>query len=131
MYCDQEHAHLQVDHIRPKAKIGTNWVSNLELAYELCNRKKVARDERDSLMNVPGRLKRILDHAKRPLKDAAAANATRWTPFGILKATELPVEVASGECTKFNRTHLSIPKEHALDVVCVGAVEAVQRWQRS
>jgi hypothetical protein len=47
-----------------------------------------------------------------------------------LKETGLPVEVASGGRTKFNRTQFGIPKTHALDAVCVGEVSAVTDWQQ-
>jgi hypothetical protein len=44
--------------------------------------------------------------------------------------TDLPVELASGGRTKFNRTRLGIPKSHALDAVCVGEVTAVRAWRK-
>jgi len=46
-----------------------------------------------------------------------------------LKATGLPVELASGGRTKFNRVRLGLPKTHALDAVCVGQMDGVQGWQ--
>jgi len=47
-----------------------------------------------------------------------------------LKATGLPVELASGGRTKFNRQTLGIPKTHALDAVSVGELDWVQGWHR-
>ena len=85
------------------------------------------KSERPTNVNVATR---VLAQAKRPLKDAAAVNATRWALFHTLKATGLPVEVASGGRTKWNRTRLGTPKTHALDAACVGAVEAITGWQR-
>jgi hypothetical protein len=41
-------------------------------------------------------LKRILSQAKRPLKDAAAVNSTRWALFNRLRMTGLPVSTGSG-----------------------------------
>lgn len=130
IYCDQEHVRLQVEHIHPKANGGSSRVSNLGLACQLCNQKKDARDVREFLANDPERLKHILSQVRRPLKDAAAVNATRWALFGRLKATGLPVETASGGRTKFNRSRLDIPKTHALDAACVGNVDTVQNWER-
>ena len=57
-------------------------------------------------------------------------NSTRWALFQRLKATGLEVEVGTGGRTKFNRERLEIPKTHALDAACVGAVEAVTGWRR-
>jgi hypothetical protein len=64
------------------------------------------------------------------LKDAAAVNATRWALLNRLKATVLAVEASSGGRTKYNRCRLDVPKTHALDAACVGAVEAVTGWRR-
>ena len=61
------------------------------------------------------------------LQDAAAVNATRWALLNALKATGLPVETGSGGRTKFNRTRLDIPKTHALDAACVGAVDQLRQ----
>lgn len=118
---------LEKEHIVPKAAGGTNRVSNLTLACRPCNQKKGSRDLREFLAADPTRLKRILAQAKAPLKDAAAVNSTRWALFERLKATGLPVETASGVRTKFNRARLGIPKTHALDAACVGAVGDVRR----
>jgi len=41
----------------------------------------------------------------------------------------LPVEMASGGRTKWNRSRFGIPKMHALDALCVGDVEAVAGWK--
>ena len=43
---------------------------------------------------------------------------------------QLPVELASGGRTKFNRCTLGIPKTHALDAACVGKMQAIQNWQQ-
>ena len=128
-YCDGSNVPLQIEHIYPKARGGSNRVSNLTLACAPCNLRKAAQDVSDFLVNDPPRLAKIQAQAKRPLRDAAAVNATRWKLFNALKATDLPVRTGSGGLTKFNRTRLGIPKTHALDAVCVGQVNQVEQWQ--
>lgn len=128
-YCDAVNVPFEKDHIRPRSKSGSDRVSNLCLACHACNQKKTARSIEDFLLKDQPRLKRILAQAKAPLKDAAAVNATRWALANVLKATGLPVELASGGCTKFNRVMLGIPKTHALDALCVGHVASVQGWE--
>lgn len=59
--------------------------------------------------------------AKKPLKDAAAANSTRWALYRRLCETGLPVEVGTGGRTKYNRTRLGLPKGHWQDAAAVGA----------
>jgi len=125
-YCDVENVPLQVEHIQPKAKGGTNRISNLCLACEKCNTKKGTQDITKFLVKKPEILKRILSQAKRPLKDAAAVNSTRWALFDRLKQTGLPVSTGSGGLTKFNRTRLNLPKTHWLDAACVGQVESLE-----
>nr|UZQ22134.1 HEARO endonuclease [uncultured bacterium] len=123
-YCDAEHVPLQVEHIHPKAKGGSNRISNLCLACEKCNIKKSTQNIEQFLTKKPDILKHILAQAKRPLKDAAAVNSTRWVLFSRLKETGLPVLTGSGGLTKFNRTRLKLPKTHWLDAACVGQIES-------
>ncbi|WP_269900265.1 RNA-guided endonuclease IscB [Paenalcaligenes faecalis] len=129
-YCDVSNVPLQIDHIHPKARGGSNRVSNLTLACTPCNLKKAAQDITLFLGKDPKRLTKIQDQAKRPLRDAAAVNATRWKLLNALKGLGLPVRTGSGGLTKFNRSRLVIPKTHALDAVCVGEVDFVEQWQK-
>jgi len=125
-YCSAENVPLQVEHIQPRAKGGTNRISNLCLACEKCNLKKGTQNIKVFLAKKPDVLKRVLAQAKRPLKDAAAVNSTRWALFNRLKETGLPVSTGSGGLTKFNRTRLELPKTHWLDAACVGQVDGLQ-----
>ncbi len=77
-YCNTENLPLQVEHIHPKAKGGSNRISNLCLACEKCNLKKGTQNIEQFLAKKPDILKHIIAQAKRPLKDAAAVNSTRW-----------------------------------------------------
>ncbi|MBJ7900744.1 MAG: HNH endonuclease [Cyanobacteria bacterium RI_101] len=119
-YCGAKDVPLQVEHIQPRAKGGTDRISNLCLACEPCNTRKGTQDIKDFLSGKPDLLSRILKQAKTRLKDAAAVNSTRWALFNALKRTGLPVTTGSGGQTKFNRTRLGLPKTHWLDAACVG-----------
>ena len=127
-YCDSENMPLNIDHIEARTNGGSNRVSNLAMACVPCNEAKDARNVGDFLAHDLERLRRILAQAKAPLRDAAAVNSTRWALFNALKATGLPVEATSGGRTKWNRTRFGLPKAHALDALCVGAVDSVQDW---
>ncbi len=104
----------------PKSKGGSDRVSNLTLSCHSCNQKKGNRSVEEFLKKKPEVLKRVKANAKKPLKDAAAVNATRLAIFNRLKATGLEVEAGSGGLTKFNRTRQELPKTHWLDAACVG-----------
>jgi 5-methylcytosine-specific restriction endonuclease McrA len=128
-YCDAQDVPLEIDHIHPRSKGGSDRVSNLTLACRPCNQRKANRDVADFLAKDPKRLARIEAKRKAPLRDAAAVNSTRWALWRCLTATSLPVEVGTGGRTKWNRVRLGIPKAHALDAACVGEVHAVADWQ--
>ncbi len=120
-YCDAREIPLELDHIYPRSRNGSNRVSNLTLACHGCNQRKSNQDIHAFLKHDSARLARILVHMKAPLKDAAAVNTTRWALFERLKACGLPVECGSGGRTKYNRETLGMPKTHWADAACVGA----------
>lgn len=143
-YCGTKEVPLEVEHIVPKSKGGSNRASNLTLACHECNsgkdnlpieiffkeNKGLAKRLKKNGKSAGKQLERVLKQCKKPLKDAAAVNATRWALFNRLKQTDLPVKAGTGGQTKFNRQCLGIPKTHALDAACVGSVELITSWKR-
>jgi 5-methylcytosine-specific restriction endonuclease McrA len=120
-YCAAKDVPLQIEHIQPRAKGGTDRISNLCLACEACNTLKGTQDIRGFLKDKPDVLGRIQAQAKAPLLDATAVNVTRWELLRRLQATGLPVETGSGGRTNYNRTQRHLPKTHWCDAACVGA----------
>ena len=125
-YCGAKDVPLEVEHIVPWSKGGSNRASNLTLACVPCNQAKSNRDLQDFLADKPDLLKQILIQAKAPLKDAAAVNTTRWKLFNSLKQTGLLVVTGTGGQTKFNRTQQRLAKTHWLDAACVGATPKLE-----
>jgi 5-methylcytosine-specific restriction endonuclease McrA len=119
-YCDAKDVPLELDHVHPRSKLGSNRVSNLVAACKPCNQRKGNQDIHEFLQGQPERVARILAQARTPLLDAAAVNATRWALYERLKAFGLPVECGSGGLTKFNRITRALPKTHWCDAACVG-----------
>jgi 5-methylcytosine-specific restriction endonuclease McrA len=113
-YCGKKDVPLEIEHITPKSRDGSDRVSNLTLACHPCNQAK--NDQTAAEYGHP----EIQKQAKQPLKDAAAVNATRWALYTRLQTTGLPVEVGAGGRTKFNRTRQAYPKAHWIDAACVG-----------
>lgn len=120
VYCDKENVPLEIDHVIPRSKGGSDRVSNLVIACHDCNQAKGSRPLEEFLAHEPERAKRIKAELETPLKDAAAVNATRWTLFHLLKETGLELEVGTGGRTKRNRSVQEYPKAHWIDASCVG-----------
>jgi 5-methylcytosine-specific restriction endonuclease McrA len=114
-YCSATGVPLQIEHVRPKSRGGTDRVSNLTLACERCNQKKGTRTAAE--FGHP----EVEAQAKRPLRDAAAVNTTRWVLWHRLETFRLPLETGTGGRTKWNRTVRGLPKAHWTDAACVGA----------
>jgi 5-methylcytosine-specific restriction endonuclease McrA len=119
-YCDKQDVPLQIEHIHPRAKGGSNRISNLTLSCEKCNLKKGTQDIKDFLKKDKERLKKIESQAKKPLAATAAVNATRFKLLEVLKRLGNSVETGSGGLTKFNRTQQKLEKTHWIDAAAVG-----------
>lgn len=113
-YCGRADVPLEIEHIIPKSRGGTDRVSNLTLACHECNQKK------GNLTAEEFGFPEIQRQAKEPLKDAAAVNAVRWAVYNKLKETGIPIECGTGGMTKYNRTRLGLQKQHWIDAACVG-----------
>ncbi|MFJ2030331.1 RNA-guided endonuclease IscB [Streptosporangium sp. NPDC087985] len=127
-YCGATGVPLNIDHIHPRSRGGSDRISNLTLACIPCNQAKSATPIEEFLTGRPALLTKILKQAKAPLRDAAAVNATRWALWRALEATGLPVHPASGGRTKWNRSRTQAPKSHTLDALHVGELETVTVW---
>jgi len=111
---------LNVDHIVPRSRGGSNRVSNL-----VCACRKHNEEKNNLSLEEYGRLRgenfsHVKAQAKAPLKGAAAVNATRRALLNRLKGVGLPIETGSGGLTKFNRMRRGLPKAHWIDAACVG-----------
>ncbi|MEQ4716065.1 RNA-guided endonuclease IscB [Nonomuraea sp. B19D2] len=123
-YCGAAGMPLNIDHIHPRGRGGSDRVSNLTIACVPCNQAKSNRPVEDFLASKPKLLATILAQAKAPLRDAAAVQSTRWTLWREVDA-RLPTHVASGGRTKWNRTRNHLPKSHTLDALAVGKLDTI------
>lgn len=114
-YCGAENVPLEIEHIIPKVRGGSNRLSNLAIACTPCNQKKNSQTAEE--FGFP----EIQAQARKPLRDAAMMNATRWRLFERLRETGLPVECGTGARTKMQRIKHRLPKTHYYDACCVGA----------
>jgi 5-methylcytosine-specific restriction endonuclease McrA len=114
IYCGAENVPLEIEHLTPRSRHGSNRASNLGLSCRPCNTAKGNRTAAEFGYSE------VQAMALRPLRDAAAVNATRYAIGNALKRLGLPVTFWSGGRTKFNRCQQHYPKAHWIDAACVG-----------
>ncbi|HKF37564.1 MAG TPA: HNH endonuclease, partial [Ktedonobacteraceae bacterium] len=111
---------FELDHVRPRARGGSNRVSNLALSCHDCNAAKGERTA--SEFGHP----EVEAQARQPLRDAAAVNTTRVALVEALRLLDLPTLTWSGGRTRWNRHRFGVEKTHALDALCVGELAGVR-----
>lgn len=113
-YCGLENTPLEIEHIIPKSRGGSNRISNLTLACRKCNQEKNTKTATE--FGYPN----IQTQAKKSLRDAAAMNTIRYVTGNRLKEFGFPVTFWTGGRTKFNRVNQGYSKDHWIDAACVG-----------
>jgi len=119
VYCGAENIPLEIEHLTPKSRGGSDRVSNLAMACRPCNQAKGSQTATE--FGHP----EVQAQAQRPRRDAAAVNATRYAIGKVLKGLGLPIRFWSGGRTKYNRTCQHYPKAHWIDAACVGTTGKV------
>ncbi len=119
-YCGRANTIFELDHIRPRSRGGSNRVSNLALSCHRCNAAKGDRTAGE--FGHP----EVEAQARRPLRDAAAVNTTRFALIEALRHLNLPTCIWSGGRTRWNRSRFGVEKTHALDALCVGELAGVR-----
>jgi hypothetical protein len=119
-YCSNAESPFEVDHIRPRSRGGSHRISNLCLACHACNQEKGDRTAAE--FGHP----EVQAQAKRPLKDAAAVNATRFKIVEALRDFGVPIGIWTGGRTRWNRARFAVEKTHALDALCVGDLAGIR-----
>jgi hypothetical protein len=138
---------LEVEHVQPKSKGGSNSASNLVIACRICNESKGAllltqwknKLSRSALAitRIKG-IDRVLSGKWRGFRDTAAVNATRNALLAdiltfsieIKNKEQISVYTGTGAMTKLNRKLQGLPKDHAIDAAVVGEnPKHLQNWQ--
>lgn len=127
VYCGITGVPLNIDHIHPRSRGGSDRVSNLVLACIPCNQAKGNKPVEEF---APKQAAKIVARAKAPLRDAAAVNATRWALWRALDQ-RMPTHAGSGGRTKWNRTRCGLPKTHTLDALAVGKLDTITEAVRT
>jgi len=107
-YCGKKDIPLEVEHIVPKSRGGSDRVSNLTLSCHRCNQEKGNKTAAEF-----GYL-RIQKKAKESLKAAAFMNVIRWELANLLGCNW-----TYGSVTKYWRTKLGLEKSHVNDAFVI------------
>lgn len=114
-------AKMQIDHVVPKSKGGTNSLNNLVLSCNACNQAKGSQDVQTYLKGRPSVLRRVKACLEKDYKDAAHTNSIRLFLLNKLQtmadAIGTTLKVGFGSTTKQNSLSLGLPKR-PLDRCC-------------
>jgi hypothetical protein len=115
-YCDAREIPLEIEHIVPKSRGGSNRTSNLTLACHACNQRKGQQTAAE--FGFPA----VQAQARVPLKDAAHVSSLKSRVVHDLRAIfgESQVSVTYGYETKYQRIQvLDQSKSHSNDAVAI------------
>jgi len=107
-YCGETNVPLEVEHIIPKSRGGSDRVSNLTIACHRCNHEK--GDMTAAEFGYPN----IQKQAKESLKSAAFMNNIRWKLVNLLNCNW-----TYGYITKHNRIQQGLEKSHVNDAFVI------------
>jgi 5-methylcytosine-specific restriction endonuclease McrA len=115
-YCDTREVPLELEHIVPRSRGGSNRASNLTLACHACNQRKGQQTAAE--FGFPD----VQAQARTPLRDAAHVSSLKSRVVSGLQALtgESQVRLTYGYETKYKRNQvLHLPKSHTNDAVAI------------
>lgn len=115
-YCGATGTALQIEHLVPRTRGGSDRVDNLTLACASCNQRK--GNQTAAEFGFP----QLQTQARLPLRDAAQVSSLKTAVLTELMRQfgERQVQVRYGYQTKYQRIQmLALPKSHAYDAVAI------------
>jgi len=120
-YCGKKDVPLEVEHIVPKSRGGTDRISNLTISCSKCNQRKGNKTAEE--FGYP----EIQKKAKETLKAVAFMNNVRWKLVNKLSEYCDAVSHTYGYITKFKRSKLSLEKSHSTDAFVIAGGDNQKR----
>ena len=115
-YCSKIDVPLEIEHIIPKSRGGSDRVSNLTISCHECNEEKGNRTAEE--FGYP----EIQKQAKQSLKATAFMNVIRWKLVNMLNCNW-----TYGYITKYKRIKRGLEKSHVNDAYVIAGGDAQER----
>jgi len=115
VYCGAEDVPLEVEHIVPDSRGGTDRVDNLTISCHDCNQEKGDRTAAE--FGYP----EVQEQTKETLKETAFMNQVRWQ-----LTEELDAEPTYGHVTKKKRKELDLKKSHVNDAFVIAGADGTE-----
>jgi len=120
-YCGKTNIPLEIEHITPKSRGGSNRVSNLTIACHECNQAK------NNLTAEEFGYSKVQAQAKKPLRSTAFMNIVKKRLFETLIRNDPSTSYTYGYITKRNRIQNNIPKSHSNDAFIIAGGNTQER----
>lgn len=119
VYCGITDVPLELDHVKPKSRGGSDRTSNLVVSCVNCNQEKGSQPV-EEFVEDDEKLSWIKERQDETMKDIGVMNSIRWKVGEALEETGSCVSYHSGGETKYNRAEQGYKKDHWIDATCVG-----------
>ena len=124
-YCGETKGQMEIDHVIPKSRGGSDRISNLATACHPCNQVKGNRPLEEFLAGKPERLARIRRRLQASLQSAAHLNALMPRIVADLRELGIATKETDAVNTAYNRRQLGVDKTHVNDAACLTGPEAL------
>ena len=131
-YCDNGTAQLQIDHIVPQSRNGSNGIENLVMCCSDCNQKKADLSLEDFLAGDIQRLDSIYFRTAQSV-DSSKKYLNNIMPFLVsqMGSIGLPISEWDSATTSWNRKRLGLQMNHSYDAALLGnGIRSVQSLPR-
>ncbi|MHA2318465.1 MAG: RNA-guided endonuclease IscB, partial [Candidatus Hodarchaeales archaeon] len=124
VYCKKRNIQLEIEHIIPKSRGGTDRIDNLTISCRLCNLKKSNK----LASECPPKLKKTIAKIQQQAKKSYKA-ATFMTIMRKQLVERLNCRHTYGDHTKYNRTKIGLSKSHVNDAFVIAGGKKHPRSQ--